>query len=244
MPAKRIVSAALALLLAVSFAAPSGARALSADGFEYTLTGSDATVTGCTSTCPTTLVIPGMLDGYSVTSIGDGAFNYTALTSVTIPDSVTSIGVGAFYRNSLLTTVTIGNSVLTIGNEAFRGSALTALTIPNSVTSINFAAFYDNALTSVTIGNSVTSIGQFAFGSNRLTSVTFLGNAPTAGDDVFDSNTNLHSLFRPADATGWSLTWSGLPAGASLTGLFIARANASADGATVTYTAACLAGAV
>ena len=240
MPAKRALSAALALLLAVSFAAPSGARALSDAGFNYTVTDDVATVTGCTSTCPTTLVIPATLDIYPVTSIGDGAFNYTSMTAATIPDSVVSIGVGAFYGSSALATVTIGNSVTSIGSEAFRDSALTSVTIPNSVTTIDFAAFYDNALTTVTIGNSVTSIGQFAFGSNGLTSVTFLGNAPTgqgpAEGNVFDGNINLHSLFRPVDATGWGLSWSGLPAGASLT--FIARANASADGATVTYTAA------
>ena len=74
MPIKRIVSAALALLLAVSFAAPSGARALSAGGFEYTLLGLDATVTGCTATCPTTLLIPTTLDGYLVTTIDVEAF--------------------------------------------------------------------------------------------------------------------------------------------------------------------------
>jgi plastocyanin len=44
MPAKRVLSAALALLLAVSFAAPSGARALSAAGFNYTVADNAATV--------------------------------------------------------------------------------------------------------------------------------------------------------------------------------------------------------
>lgn len=47
------------------------------------------------------LLIPDTLDGYLVTSIGDGAFNFcTSLTAVTIPDSVTEIG-----ENSLITAV-------------------------------------------------------------------------------------------------------------------------------------------
>ena len=210
MPVKRIVSAVLALLLAVSFAAPSGARALSAGGFEYTVTGGVATVTGCTGACPTTLVIPATLDGYSVTSIGDYAFDSNDLTSVTIPNSVTSIGNSAFYNNAL-TSVTIGSSVTSIGNYAFYSNALTSVTIPNSVTAIGEGAFESNLLTSVTIPNSVTAIGDYAFKANALTSVTFLGNAPAAGTAVFFGNVGLTFVTRSSTATGWGLTWSGVP---------------------------------
>ena len=56
------------------------------------------------------------------TSIDKEAFyNYTSLTSVTIPDSVTSIGNSAFRDCISLTSVTIGNSVTSIGNGAFEG---------------------------------------------------------------------------------------------------------------------------
>ena len=188
MPAKRIVSTVLALLLAVSFAAPSGARALSDAGFEYIGNDGAATVTGCTGTCPATLVIPDTLGGNSVTTIGNFAFQSNALTTVTIPNSVTSIGEGAFYDN-----------------------ALTTVTIPNSVTSIGNSAFHNNALTSVTIPNSVTTIGDYAFDTNALTSVTFFGNAPAAGTDVFFGNVGLTFVTRSSTATGWGLTWSGVP---------------------------------
>ena len=125
----------------------------------YTLSGDEATITGCVATCPTELVIPSRVDGNSVTSIGREAFSANKLTSVTIPDSVTSIGREAFSANKL-TSLVIGNSVTSIGDYAFSHNQLTSVTISNSVTSIGNYAFYGNQLTRLVIGNGVTFIGD------------------------------------------------------------------------------------
>ena len=214
MPAKRALSAALALLLAVSFAAPSGARATASDaGFEYFVTGSTATVTACVTTCSTTLVIPATLGGYSVTSIGVSAFAGNNLTTVSIPNSITTIGGFAFYDNAL-TTVTIPDSVTTIGASAFADElipTLTTVTIGNSVTSIGLQSFYNNNIETLTIPASVASIGFEAFAFNALTSVTFLGDAPTDGGDVFRINNSLTSVTRSHTATGWGTFWAYQP---------------------------------
>ena len=134
--------------------------------------------------------IPEKINGKSVTSIGNYAFEYCEnITSVTIPDSVTSIGVyafeycaslksitipdsvplvgpGAFSNCTNLTSVTIQNGVMYIGNEAFANcTSLTGITIPDSVTWIGRYSFGGcTNLTSITIPNSVTSIGDYAFG--------------------------------------------------------------------------------
>ncbi|MCG8687957.1 MAG: leucine-rich repeat domain-containing protein, partial [Desulfobacterales bacterium] len=115
------------------------------------------------------MTIPSTVDHgpntYTVTGIGDKAFQYGLLTSVTLPNTVTSIGEGAFNSNELASVV-IPNSVTAIGYQAFSSNQLTEVTIPDSVTSIGGAAFQHNHLTRVTIGKSVTSIGTVAFRNN------------------------------------------------------------------------------
>jgi len=122
-------------------------------------------------TCGLEVAIPSTIGGVSVTSIGDYAFYYNNLTSITIPNSVTSIRYYAFGFNNL-TSVTIPNSVTSIGVVAFSTNNLTSVTIPDSVTSIGNSSFSHNNLTSITIPNSVTSIPSWAFYSNPLTSAS------------------------------------------------------------------------
>ena len=69
------------------------------------------------------VVIPAVLAGYKVTSIGGCIFGYyyrNKITSISIPNSVTSIGDDAFYDCSSLTNISIPNSVTSIGIYAFQ----------------------------------------------------------------------------------------------------------------------------
>ena len=126
-------------------------------------------IDGNTESLPviTDVVILSSINGISVTTIGDYAFEVNDLTSVVIPDGVTTIGDWAFNSNNL-TSVVIPDSVTAIGYEAFYGNNLTSVTIGNSVTTIGDGAFESNNLTSVVIPDSVTEIGGSAFNNNQL----------------------------------------------------------------------------
>jgi uncharacterized repeat protein (TIGR02543 family) len=193
-----VVCLVLSLLTGV-FAPVPAARADTYGDYTYTVSGGNATITGYTG-LGGVVVLPSMLGGYPVTTIGAGAFNNTQghlLTSVTIPNGVTSIGNQAFYACGGLTSVTIGNSVTSIGNSAFHDcDGLTSVTIPNSVTSIGNQAFYScGRLTSVTIGNSVTSIGANAFYfCSSLTSVTIPNSVTSIGEYAFGNCSSLTIL--------------------------------------------------
>ena len=66
--------------------------------------------------------IPTAIDGYSVISIGSGAFQgCDTFTELTIPETVTAIENNAFAGCTGLTDLTIPRSVTSIGNGAFSG---------------------------------------------------------------------------------------------------------------------------
>ena len=203
------------ILFAAMFAGQAWAQTTFTVGnLEYTITNETKhfVSVGKAETKPTgALNIPGKVTNpdnsaeYTVTSIGDDAFNNcSGLTSVSIPNSVTSIGSSAFDGCSGLTSVSIPNSVTSIGSYAFYYcSGLTSVTIPNSVTSIGSGAFYYcSGLTSVTIPNSVTSIDWYAFdGCSGLTTVTIPNSVTSIGDFAFYGCSGLTSITIPNSVT-------------------------------------------
>ncbi|MBQ2715112.1 MAG: leucine-rich repeat protein, partial [Clostridia bacterium] len=94
----------------------------------------------------------------SLEAIGEYAFQWASLESVTIPASVKTIECCAFDTNSGLTSVTFEeNSTLkTIGSSAFFAcQALTEIDLPDSLEKIEYGAFLGCGFTSITIPKSV-----------------------------------------------------------------------------------------
>ncbi len=158
-----------------------------------------------------------------VTTISEGAFSGTSITSVTLPDSITHIGAQAFtscdnlemfqgafssadgrcliYDDNLIafapaniSSYTIPDGVKTIGAFAFMYAQLDEITIPEGVTSIGDCAFYGNNMTEITLPQSTTSLGRHAFMECDYLTTANLGDAETIGDMAFGRCYNLEKV--------------------------------------------------
>ncbi|QQS27367.1 leucine-rich repeat protein [bacterium] len=104
--------------------------------FDYTTNLGEVTITdyydheannNSNPACTREVIIPSIIGGNSVTSIGDYAFYDNQLTGLAIPSSVTSIGYEAFFDNQL-TGVTIEGDITTAGGNEFRSNPIQAFT--------------------------------------------------------------------------------------------------------------------
>jgi hypothetical protein len=180
---------------------------------DYTYATNNGTITITGYTGPGgKVVIPEIINGLPVTTIGDRAFQgCTTLTGVTIPDNVTEIepgghgpgrvSWGAFSACTNLTTVAIGNGVTNIAAFTFWDcTSLTSVTIGKSVTSIGYYAFGGGcrSLTSITIPDSVAIIEYGGFeGCTGLTSITIPNSITSIGGRAFAACDNLTSIIIP-----------------------------------------------
>ena len=198
--------------------------------FEYkVLEDGTAEITGYKGKA-TDVVIPSVIDGYKVTSIGYMAFyNNASITSVTITDGIVNIGYGSFYLCNSLTKIIMPDSIMNIGKEAFyRCLSLTSITIPNSVTSIGDSAFVDcYALTSIKVDTKnayYSDVDGVLFNKNKTEIICYpagrksknyvIPNSVTSiGDSAFYRCLSLTSITIPNSVTsigGSAFSWCAL----------------------------------
>jgi len=113
------------------------------------------------------LIIPELLYGEPITSIGENAFSSMSLVSVTLPNTVTIIKQGAFSNNQLY-SVTLSTSLETIEASAFENNGLSFIELPNTLKRIEINAFRYNSLTLIVFPAVLYHIGANAFADNSL----------------------------------------------------------------------------
>jgi transcription antitermination factor NusG len=86
--------------------------------FTYLKINNSALLIKCTEPCPTDLIIPETIDGYSVTFIDDSAFENSGISSLSLPNTLKHIEEWGFADN-LLTSITIPYSITGLEGDTF-----------------------------------------------------------------------------------------------------------------------------
>lgn len=149
----------------------------------------------------------------SVTSIDQGGFIASKITSMEIPENVTSMGGHVFtYCPNLrsitfladlksipsdtfqgcesLISVTLPKSLVEIESSAFRGcSKLESISLPEGLESIGSDAFFACPISSVIIPSTVKNIGGGAFNDTKLEYIKVPASVVSVGTYAFESTT-------------------------------------------------------
>ncbi|MGN1457516.1 MAG: leucine-rich repeat protein [Acutalibacteraceae bacterium] len=175
---RKIVAAALAVCMLGSVAVTGvgsyiglsttvNAAETTASDFEYQINGDGTLDITRYRGSAENLVIPSVIDGVTVKSIGEQAFqDCTNLKSVTIPDSVQEISRYAFSGCTGLTSVKMSKNLIKTGFCAFKGcTELTSITIPDTIKKIDSYTFEN---------------------CTKLKNITFPAKSIEIGYDVFE----------------------------------------------------------
>lgn len=120
---KKILAALLCLLLICTAAQAAGVPEKITSGDYKYIVQEDGTaqIVGAAEHSIKIAHIPAQIDGYTVTSIGEDAFNNKSyLADITIPETVTHIGAYAF-GNTAITSIEIPNTVTQVDGNPFAG---------------------------------------------------------------------------------------------------------------------------
>lgn len=150
---------------AYNYESPAEAEATDSAYFKYSMDRKgNITISGFTGDMET-VVIPGMIEGHPVTTIGKGAFqNCKHLVDVSMSDYITTMQGDSFRDCISLKKIHLSNGISKIITTSFDGCiGLKEINIPDGVTEIKRATFKDSHLEKLHIGKSLSAIESTPF---------------------------------------------------------------------------------
>ena len=148
------------------------------------------------------ITIPSTIDGYTVTTIGNGGtgivsnlYGPATVQSITIPDTVTTVNAYAFNNMTNLSNVSIPSSVNEIYSDSFYNSGI----LNNNTSDIlyvgNWIIKANTGISSASIKSGTVGIAARAFKSCKgISSITLPASVKTICTRAFDSCTGLGSV--------------------------------------------------
>ena len=179
------------------------AAEITSGDFTYDTNGVDSiTITKYTGSA-SSLAIPEKIDGYTVTKIGESAFDENKnLQSVEIPDSVTEIDKYAFYKCEKLEAVKLPANLNTLGYRAFMNcSALSSVAIPKTLEEASTPFKGCGKLYTATIESGAKKVCATLFEESGVENVTIPDTVEKIEGEAFDDCDNMKSIEIPDSVT-------------------------------------------
>lgn len=174
--------------------------------YTYNIENGQAVITGYTGKTAA-LYIPAELDGYTVTAIGEGAFqDRSDLVTVAIPDTIKEIRPYAFSDCSSLTNVTLPAKLEVLGDRAFeRCVSLFSIWIPKSLgIGKNSRGPFDgcSGLEHIVFEEGITRIPNALFsGCSGMRRIEIPETVTIIADNAFKNCTRLTDINIPSHVT-------------------------------------------
>ena len=145
----------------------------------------------------------------TLSTIGNGAFRASGISSITIPNSVTRIGRNCFANNTKLEKITIGNGCRELPEGIFSDClALTSVVLNDGLEKISNKAFANcQSLESISIPGTIVQIGETYYDKDSGGSLPFY-NCTTLKNVRFEDGTKElvlgvnHSKYTNVTGTG------------------------------------------
>ena len=164
--------------------------------YEVNSDGTTCTITGIDTCTDTEIYIPEVIDGYTVTAIGEKAFaENSTITFIKISNTVRTIGTRAFYKCTGLTEFTIPETVTSIGSQIFNGCQNLAVVYYASPCATNQDDVFFNVAWIEKIVFTGTRIpNNICYGCTNLKEIVITDSVTFIGDNAFYGCTNLTDL--------------------------------------------------